>query len=104
MGSKRHTIPNESDSADVADAVALNTTTAVKVLDANPRRLFCAITNGSDVDVWIRLYAQATDNDKKGFILAAGMTWEMPTDAIYTGEISAIAASGTGKNVYSTEY
>jgi len=98
---------NTSDAAVITTAVidAITTTT---ILAANPKRIAFYVTNNNATDpVWIKLQAASVDNDKKGIILGKKAEppkhWDMPSDNIYTGEISAIADSGT-PTIYVTEY
>lgn len=96
------------DEAVVSSAIVLNTNASVKIADANPRRAFFYVTNDGAVDaVWIKLQSTSVDNDKKGIYLNKKGTspniWQMPTDAIYTGEICAIAADNN-PNIFVTEY
>ena len=95
---------NTNDAA-VLSSIALNDTTSTKIADAkiSPPRLVFTVTNNSVKDIWLKLQAAATDNDKKGIFMPKGSYWEMPTDNIYSGEISAIADSGT-PTVHVTEY
>ena len=95
--------------------IELNSTTATKIADANTdRRFFHATINGSssEVSVFIKLQAASVDNSKEGIWIGreldedgsyGNICWEMPRDAIYTGEISAIAVSGS-PDIYVTEY
>jgi len=93
---------NTNNEADVDSAVALNATTSTAVLSSNSERIYIAIavTGG---DAWVKLQPAAMDNDKKGIPICDGQTYELPTDNMYTGEISAIAVSGT-PNAYPTEF
>jgi len=43
----------------------------------------------------LKLQAASVDNNAKGIFIGRDSYWEMPADNIYTGEISAIAVSGT---------
>jgi len=99
---------NTNDIATMSGAITLNTSTSVKVADANPNRLYIMIhNNDSSQGVWIKLQAASVDNDVKGIFIdkkgAPPVMWESPTDNIYTGEISAIADNGSPV-VYVTEY
>jgi len=74
--------------------VALNSTTSTKILDASECRQFVSITNlNNAVGAYIKLQAADLDDDKKGIYLVGINTWEMDTTKVYTGEISAIAAT-----------
>ena len=104
---------NTHDEATLSDAITVGGTSVV-IAEANPNRLFFHVHNfdGNEA-IWIKLQAASVDNDKKGIFIekngaeeesaAARSFWEMATDNVYTGEISAIAVSGT-PTVYITEY
>ncbi len=101
---------NSNDSADVNSGVTLNSSTSVVIAAANPDRIsFIVDNNSAQKESWIKLQPAATDDDKKGIFLArrsnasGNTSWSMDTDNIYTGEISAIADSGS-PIVYVTEY
>ena len=99
---------NTNDEATLSDAIVLSNTTSTKIANANPNRIFFYVTNNGAADaIWIKLQAASTDNDQKGIFLnekEKGRTsWQMPSDNIYTGEISAIAVDGN-PIVYVTEY
>ena len=98
---------NKNDTAEVV-TVALNSTTATVVSAANTDRLFFHVNNNSaNFGFWVRLYPAATDNIKQGVYLSAKtgtpVSWEMALDNVYTGEISAIAATDSPV-AYVTEY
>lgn len=105
---------NTNDTATVTE-VTVNSTDAVTLVPANPNRTALIVTLNSglfDISVFVRLYAAATDNLKKGILLNRVTSgndtfdmgrWQMLPDNIYTGEISAIAESGT-INLHITEY
>lgn len=94
---------NTADVAALSAAIALDSSTSVKVADANSTRINFSISNDATANVWLKFQAASVDNDKKGIFLPCGGFYEMPTDNIYTGEISAIADSGTPA-VNVTEY
>jgi hypothetical protein len=98
---------NFSDTATLSSAIVLNATTSTKVADAvelpNQLRINFTFTNNSSQDVWLKFQAASVDNDKKGILIFKRTVYEMPTDNVYHGEISAIADNGT-PNVYVTEY
>lgn len=95
--------------------VALNSSTATKIADANPDRIFFHVSingNTSNESIFIKLQAASVDNEKCGIWIGRYLDedgsyfkefWEMPPDNIYTGEISAIMNSGT-HTVHITEY
>lgn len=99
---------NLNDTTIISSAIALNGSTSVKIADANPNRIYLYITNnGSSEEAWIKLQATSVDNDKKGIFLNKKAIyrndWEMTPDNIYTGEVCAIAVTGT-PTVFVTEY
>ena len=95
--------------------VGCNATTSTTLVPANEARSYFSVWLEPDDDfeaVFIKLQAASVDNNKVGIVLyrnTAGDTnllvpkWEMPTGAIYTGEISAITDSAT-VDLYVTEY
>ncbi len=98
----------QSETANIFE-FALNANTSTIICPANSeRRFFCADNNFNNMAVWIKLQPATKDNDQKGIFLQSlavrGFTaWEMPQNAIYTGEISAIADAGT-PTISVTEY
>lgn len=86
---------NTNDESTLSDAIALNDTTSVKIADANPDRTFFNISNTTGKQVWLKYQAASVDNDKKGIAVWARTGRDMTPDNWYTGEISAIADSGT---------
>ncbi len=99
---------NTNDAATVAMPITVNATTSTTIAVANDERIYVEINNNSATkEIWIKLQAASVDNDKKGIFLnkkgSPPASWEMPTDNIYSGEISAMADSGTS-TVYITEY
>lgn len=87
----------------LSSAITLNSTTSVKIADALDDRIIFIFSNPSGNQVWLKFQPTATDNDKKGIVVFGRSVYEMPIDNIYTGEISAIAQTGT-PDVYVTEY
>jgi len=97
---------NFNDEAVLSDGITLNATTSTTVaasVTSSNLRINFTFTNNSTKDVWLKLQAASKDNDQKGIFLAKGAIYEMPTDNIYHGEISAIAASGSPV-IYVTEF
>ncbi len=97
---------NTNEAATVSTGIALNATTSTVIAAANPNRIFFSANNNDSVQAaWLKLQAASADDDKKGIFLPkkGGLPWDMPTDNIYTGEISAVADAGTPV-VYFTEY
>jgi hypothetical protein len=96
--------------------VTLNAATATTIVTANSDRVYLSITFApgiTDIDAFIRYYPAATDNLKQGAdilsrrLLGADNLFRsshiMETNAIYTGEVSAIMNSGS-VDVTITEY
>ena len=99
---------NVNPTANVPDAIALNTSTSTIIAAANPDRTYFIVCNPNEgMDAFIKLQPASTDNDKKGIplsrIIRAQSRWEMPRDNIYPGEISAIADNGA-LEIFITEY
>ncbi len=77
--------------------IALNSSTKTKILDANVDRIMAIIRNSNCETVYICLQP-ATDvatNKIYEFLGGTVTHYELPTDNIYTGEISAISETGT---------
>ena len=92
-----------NDVAIISSAIALNTSTSTILSGAFVRRIFFAVSNSSNKDIWLKLQAASVDNDKKGIFVPRNSYWEMQQDNIYIGEISAIANIGA-PDIYITEY
>lgn len=87
----------------LSDAITLNSTTSVKIADVVEDRIVFVLSNPSGKQIWLKFQPAADDDDKKGISLFGRSVYEMPTDNIYTGEISAISDTGSTE-VYVTEY
>jgi len=85
---------NQNPSA-VNTGVALNATTFTTLLAANVNRIFLSVTNPNSEDVIINLRAAASGVDDTGIWIPAGSGLMLDANAMYTGEVSAIAVSGT---------
>jgi len=95
---------NFSITVSAPNRTTLNAATSTLIASLKDDRMFFRVVNEGNQDVFIKLQAAATDNLKdSAIILEAGGFWEMPQNAIYTGEISAIAAAN-GPAVVVTEY
>ena len=92
---------NTNDEALIKDAIAVTSTSSVTLLSAN-MRCYIAIT-ALKKNIWLKLQSANIDDDMKGIFVARGLTYEFHPDIIYTGEISAIAETGTAQ-VYVTEF
>jgi len=75
--------------------VALNASTSTVVLASSTSRIHTGIYNAGPTPAWIKFQPAMTDNTKKGIYLSQYAYYEMPEKIRYTGEISAIADSGT---------
>ena len=94
---------NQKSSATLSSGITVNTTSVVAKTANTDRRYLAISATGNDV--FVKLQAAADDDDSKGIMLASGLTWEMPTDAIYTGEISCIKDGvGPSATIFVTEY
>ncbi len=90
---------NFNDTATKA-TIVLNSTTSTIIQAANSDRIFFSVNNISNKGVWIKFQAASVDNDQDGQIFLPGSgslksAYIMEPDEKYTGEISAIAVSGT---------
>lgn len=64
------------------------------VMVANADRQYCLIKN-LDSTIIVSVALGETAVTLKGIVLAGGESWEMPSHAIFTGAIHAVAASST---------
>lgn len=96
---------NTNDVAVVENEVEVTVNTAVTMLPANEKRLYVAITI-LDKDAFIRFMPASTDpSDRKGIFIKKNTTYEMPTDNVYTGEVSIINKKNNEKpTFYTTEF
>ena len=94
---------NQKSSATLSNGITISTTSVVaKTANTDRRYLSISVTGN---DVFIKLQTAATDDDSKGEMLSNGETWRMPTDAIYTGEVSCIKYGvGPSATIFVTEY
>jgi hypothetical protein len=95
---------NKNDTATMSDAIVINKTTSTTLSVANADRTYLLICNTSSKKVWVKLQAASVDNDKKGIFLKKETFWEMVTDNVYTGEVSAIGDNDDNLDIYVTEY
>lgn len=94
---------NVNDIATLSQGITLNSSTSTKVADSNTDRINFTFSNPGNNQVWLKFQAASVDDDKKGIAILRGGFYEMPTDNIYTGEVSAIAETGV-PTVYNTEF
>lgn len=81
-----------TDSVTMPAIIALNDTTSTTLVSANDNRIGLIISNAHVANgFYIKFQSATVDNDKKGFFLDAGKTFELPKDFLYKGEICAIA-------------
>ncbi len=100
MGLKIGQNRNTNDTATVSAEVTMADGAVAETLSAaSDSRIFFAVTI-TEKDAFIRLYPASTDNVIKGIKVKKDETWEMPTDNIYTGEISIIAKKITEEPHY----
>ncbi len=107
---------NTNDEADVKSGIILNTTTSIKIADANPERIHFEVSIIPDPSgaksLVIKNQPASKDNDIKGnwlgVIIMGNNTgfrtfYELPTSNPYTGEVSAQAIEGE-PTVFVTEW
>lgn len=94
------TSTNTNTEAFVGSEIALNASTTTKLLDAqlssDPPRIKVILQNAGATSLWVKFQPATDDDDKKGILV--GMTERVTLlegSDIYTGEISAIANTGT---------
>lgn len=93
-----------NDNSLLSIGIVLNVNTSTKLADANPNRTMLIISNVSSTDyAAIKYQAASVDDDLKGIILKPKEVHYMNAMAVYTGEVCAIADTGT-PTVYVTEY
>ena len=94
---------NQKSSATLSSGITVSTTSVIAKTSNTDRRYLAISVTGNDV--FVKLQAASVDDDSKGIMLANGLTWEMPTDAIYTGEVSCIKDGvGPAATIFVTEY
>ncbi len=105
MADKPKTIGRNQNTTGIATlpaGITLNSSTSTLLIAANPDRVFFYVGGRpSEGRCWIKLQATDVDDDKKGILFSGSeevgsvSQWQMPNDNIYTGEICAIANSGS---------
>lgn len=95
---------NQDGDAIVNDPVSVGPT-AQTILPPNTDRLYVAISVRNR-DVYVRFIPASEEPiNRKGIFVPRNNTYELPTDNIYTGEISVIAAQGNQlADIYVTEF
>lgn len=87
-----------------SSGVDLNSSSFTTIVPTNLNRAFLEISNpNATTGVFVNLKAAANGVDEEGIYIAPLGTWRMSERTIFTGEVSAIAVSGTPK-VTVTEY
>lgn len=76
-------------------SAVLNSTSFVKILDANPDRLYLNVSVAGKDDIYINFRAVADALDDTGIWVSGFTGWETRTENIYTGEVCAIAVAST---------
>lgn len=96
---------NVDSTATVTTMAVTTNNNALTVLSSNEDRLYVAISI-RDEDAFIRFIPSATDpSERKGIFIKKDNTYELPTDNIYTGEISVInAKNNKHPEIYVTEF
>ena len=104
------TSTNKNTVGNVLPAISVDSTTAVTLLNELNLQLelpyiSVEVVNRGNRDLWVRFYAAATDNIKRGKVVKAGESKVIIDGSdIYTGEISAIMDSGGARDVFVTWY
>lgn len=94
---------NQKSATTLSSGITVSTT-SVTAQAANTDRRYLAISATGN-DVFVKLQAASDDDDSKGEMLPDGETWRMPTEAIYTGEVSCIKDGvGPDATIFVTEY
>lgn len=82
-------------------SVTLNASSFIKVLNANPNRHYLRLSNIAGVaDIIVNLCEISGGMDDCGIYIKNKESWEMPTSAIYTGEICAKAKTDAPKLIF----
>lgn len=98
IGRNRNTVTETS-----MGTVSVDSITTAVVVGENLERIGLVISNPNNQSCWIKEQAASVDNDKKGYYVIAGGKFIVPTDNVYTGEVSAIFNSGGSKTLYFVE-
>jgi len=96
---------NTNDTATIALAGSISGNVAVLCVSANDDRIYVAITV-TKKGAFVRLEPAATSNaTRQGVLVSKDATYELPSDNMYTGEISIInIKTGDKPTFYVTEY
>lgn len=101
MAFKNERTKNTNNVATVGDLIEITVDTAVVASVADSTRIYWAVS-AREKDIYIRFMPAATDgSDRKGIYLKKDQFYEMPTDNIYTGEISIINKKNNEEPEYS---
>jgi len=99
MTGKTERTRNFNDTAEVSEAIVLNSVTRTTVVSANSDRMSLQIQNLGNKKV--RIFQQeATTLTGEGERLVKNAIWYLLADNPYLGEVSAIAESGNSEVVF----
>ena len=104
------TSTNVNTEGENSSPISVGSTTAVtliaaQVFPADAPRIKVWVYNDGNRLLWVRLYPASDDNIARGIPIEPGERIVlMEKSDIYTGEISAIMASGGARDVYVTWY
>jgi hypothetical protein len=95
---------NINQSPTTPSSISVDSTTAVTLIPAppsfnNPWR-WMSFYNDGNQPLWLRFYTAATDNTKRGTLLAPGESLVFQLPNMPSTEISGIMNSGGARNVY----
>jgi len=94
----------DTNDATTTTVIALNSSTAVKIVDAGTEKVQVVCSNPDNQPIWIKFQPAATDDLKQGiFLPGKDRVALILGQGFYTGEISAIAAAGT-PDIHIVEY
>ena len=79
------------------------TTASITILASNPVRKHVTIINASDVVLWLG-FGEAAALNQGVYLEPNGGAYEIDGNNLFTGEIFARAASGTGKRCVGVEF
>lgn len=75
----------------------LNTSTPVKIANANPKRIHFRITNNSNHDIRVKFQPESVTDTKDWITVYRKDFYQMEQDNWYTGEISAQSITSSPK-------
>ena len=86
--------PSYTDTVDEGSGTNTLSTASEVLMAANPDRQYCRIKN-LDASIIVSIALGETAVTLEGIVLSPLEVWEMPSHAIFTGVINAVAASTT---------